>query len=64
MEGFPASIVERVNVHRLSASVDGRASRFCDSGRMARSCGVNTVSIQGCLKENGGRHYCLWLSGL
>jgi len=57
VESLPASIVERMNMQRMRASVHGRASRFRDSSRMARCCGVNPVAVQGGLQENGGLHY-------
>jgi hypothetical protein len=43
-----------MNMHRLSASVHGRASRFRDSSRSARCGWVNSVAIQGGLQENAG----------
>jgi len=45
-----------MNMHRMSASVHGRASRPRDSSRMARRCWVNPVAIQGGLQENAGLH--------
>jgi hypothetical protein len=35
-----------MNMHRLSASVYRRPSRFRDSSRIARRCWVNPVAIQ------------------
>lgn len=52
LERLPAGIVERMNMHRLSARVRGRASRFRDASWSARRCRVNGVAIQRDLQEN------------
>src|SRR5690242_12788371 len=45
-----------MDVHRVRASVHGRASRFRDRSRIARGCRVNPVAIQGGLQENRRLH--------
>ena len=50
------STADALGMHRLSASVQGRAGRFRDRNRIARCRGVNPVAIQRGLQEHGGLH--------
>jgi hypothetical protein len=54
----PTRYVERMNMHRLRASIHGRASRFRNRSWIARRCSVNPVAIQRGLQDNGGLHSC------
>jgi len=57
LESLPTSIVERMNMHRLSASIHDRAIRFRDGSRIARCCWVSLVAVQRGLQGNGGLRY-------
>ena len=56
IEGFPARLVEGMDVHRVSAGAHDRAGRFRDAGRGARCRRVNPIAIERDLKESGRMH--------
>jgi hypothetical protein len=48
---LPAGVVERVDMHRVRAGLDGVAGGFCDCRGRARSGRVDPVAIERNLQE-------------
>jgi hypothetical protein len=48
-----------MDVHRASACIHRRSSRFRNGSGMARRCRVNPVAVKCCLQENCAVHFLL-----